>query len=121
MAAPNLVNTTSIIGKTVAYGVTASLATTGVENATTSNKLVRLSTIIAANKSAGTVALSVTHFRASTHRYIVSTIPVPANASIVILSKVDGGGINMEEGDAIYALASTVSAIDLLISYEEIA
>jgi hypothetical protein len=121
MAAPNLVNTTSIIGKTTAYAVTASLASTGVENAASSNKLLRLSTIIASNKSAGTVALSVTHFRASTHRYIVSTIPVPQNASIVILSKVDGGGLNLEEGDAIYALAGSASAIDLLISYEEIA
>jgi hypothetical protein len=121
MAAPNLVNTTSIIGRTTAYAVTESLATTGVQNPANSNKLLRLSTIIAANKSAATVALSVTHFRASTHRYIASTIPVPANASIVILSKVDGGGLNLEEGDAIHALAGAAGALDLLISYEEIA
>jgi hypothetical protein len=121
MAAPNLVNTTSIIGKTTAYAVTASLATTGVENPAASNKLLRLSTIIAANKSAGTVGISVSHFRASTHRYMASTIPVPANASIVLLSKVDGGGLNLEEGDAIHALAGSAGAIDLLISYEEIA
>jgi hypothetical protein len=121
MAAPNLVNTTSIIGKTTAYAVTASLATTGVENPANSNKLLRISTIIAANKSAGTVGISVSHFRASTHRYMASTIPVPANASIVLLSKVDGGGLNLEEGDAIHALAGSASAIDLLISYEEIA
>ena len=121
MAAPNLVNTTSIIGKTTAYAVTASLATTGVQNPANSNKLLRISTIIAANKSAGTVGISVSHFRASTHRYMASTIPVPANASIVLLSKVDGGGLNLEEGDAIHALAGSASAIDLLISYEEIA
>lgn len=120
MAAPNIINITSITGKTIAYSVTGSLASTGVENAANSNKLIRLSTMIAANRSVATVALSVTFFRASTHRYIVSTIPVPANSTIVILSKVDGGGLNLEEGDAIYAQAGSSAAIDLITSFEEL-
>lgn len=120
MSAPNIVNVASLIGKIVPYSVTASLASTGVSNPIGSNQLLRISTIIAANKSAGTVGLTVTHYRGTTHTYITSTIPIPQNASLVILSKVDGGGLNLEEGDAIYAQAGSASAIDLIISYEQL-
>ena len=120
MAAPNIVNVTSIIGKLVPYAVTTSLASTGVSNASASGKLLRVNSIIASNVL-GTAAsnLSVSIYRGSTHTYLVKTLPVPTNASVVVLGKADGG-LNLEEGDTIYALASASSALDLLISYDEL-
>lgn len=120
MAAPNLYNITTITGKTVPYAATNTLATTGVENAASSGKLLRVNCIVASNiLGSSAVNLSVSLYRASTHYYIASTIPVPANASLVVLGKSDGG-IMLEEGDKLYALASANSAIDLLVSYDEI-
>lgn len=118
MAAPNIINATSIIGKTIPYQVTASLASIGVSNAASSNQLFRISTIIAANKSAGTVGLTLTLRRSGIDYYIANAIPVPQYASIVIISKIDGGGLNLEEGDSLFAQAGSASAIDLVVSYE---
>ena len=118
MAAPNIIAANSITGRSVLYPVTATLAAVGVDNAAASNSLIRISTIIASNKSAGTVGITLTIRRGGTDRYIASTIPVPQNASIVLLSKVDGGGLNLEEGDSLFAQAGSASAIDLVVSYE---
>jgi hypothetical protein len=119
MAAPNLTNLTTITGKLQPYAVTTSLASTGLSVGT--GKLCRVNTIFASNV-VGTAAakLSVTVYRGSTHTYIVKNVSIPAEASVVVLGKADGG-LNLEESDVIYAQASAGTAIELLISYDELA
>ena len=120
MATPNLLALTTVTGRSAVYAATNSIASPGVANAVSSGKLLRVNLIIASNiLGSAACNLSVSLYRASTHTYIVSTLPIPANASVIVLGKSDGG-LNLMEGDAIYALASANSAIDLIISYDDL-
>jgi hypothetical protein len=118
MAAPNLKSPTTITGKTQPYSVTASLASV-LANAPNSGQLMRVNTIRAANADGTTnYDLDVSHYRSSTHTYLCKTVTVPAKSTLVLLSREDI--LYLEEGDSIFAKASTASKIDLLITYEAI-
>jgi hypothetical protein len=118
MAAPNIVNVTTIIGKTSVLAVTTS-ATAVVENTAASGKVFKINSIIIANVD-GTNAADVTVdlFRSSVAYPIASTITVPSDATLVVLSKETA--IYLEEGDAIRCTASANSDLVATCSYEEI-
>jgi hypothetical protein len=118
MAAPNLRDPDTVTGKTAGYAVTTSLATT-LSNAADSGKVLKVNTVRAANID-GTAAFDVdlTFFRSSTDRHLARTIPVPADATVILVSKDES--IYLEEGDALRARASAADAIELTISYEDI-
>ena len=118
MAAPNIVNVTSIIGKTAVLEATT-VATAIVTNSAASNKVFKINSIIAANVD-GTNAADITIdlFRSSVAYPIASTITVPADATLVVLSKETA--IYLEEGDAIRCTASANGDIEVICSYEEI-
>ena len=119
MAAPNLVNVTSIFGKTVA----AALDTTTTTDilSCSSNKVLKVNSIIVANKD-GTNAATVTvqfHDNSSSTRFqIASTVAVPADTTLVVLGK--DSPIYLEESDQIEAGASASGDLDIIISYEEL-
>jgi hypothetical protein len=118
MAAPNIVNVSNITGKTAA----AALTTTSQDllvNAASSSKVLKVNTLAVANIS-GTAAASVTVtlFRNSTEFRLASTIFVPANATLVIISK--DAAIYLEEGDTIRAVASLNNYLHAVCSYESI-
>lgn len=118
MAAPNLKSPTTITGKTAPYSVTDTLAS-ALSNSASSGKVLRVNTIRAANvDGANNYDLDISHYRGSTHTYLCKTINVPADSTLVVLSREDI--LYLEEGDAIYAKATTSSKIDVLITYEEI-
>ena len=118
MAEPNIVNVTSIIGKTAVLDATT-VATAIVTNSAASNKVFKINSIIAANVD-GTNAADITIdlFRSSVAYPIASTITVPADAILVVLSKETA--IYLEEGDAIRCTASANGDIEVICSYEEI-
>lgn len=118
MAAPNIVNVTNITGKSVA----AALTTTSqniLTNPANSNSVYKVNTLLISNIS-GTAAASVTItlFRNSTEFRLASTIFVPANASLVIISK--DSSFYMEEGDTLRAVASLNNYLHALCAYESI-
>lgn len=118
MAAPNLKAPTNITGKTAIYQCTATLGS-ALANAAASNKVFKVNTLRACNiDGVNSSSIDVTIFRSSTHSYLTYQIPVPAQSSLIVLSKEEY--VYLEEGDAIYAKASAVSQITLTISYEEI-
>ena len=121
MAAPNIVNVTTIVGKTVGVGVTTGLASTGVSNSAGSNKVFKINSITCANiDGTNSADISVSIYKnQSTDYYIARTVTVPADASLVILGK-DSNPVYLEENDSIRALASANSVLQLVISYEEI-
>ena len=118
MAAPNLINTSSIYGKTLGNGLTTS-QTSQLTCAT--NKVLKINSIIVANKD-GTNAADATVLFYDSNRgvgyYLASTISVPADSTLVVLSK--DTSIYLEESDRIDAFASATSDLDIIISYEEI-
>ncbi len=119
MAAPNIVAVTSIYGKTLG----AALGTTVTTDILTcpSNKVLKINSILVANKDGSNSADATVQFydnSASTRYKIISTVAVPADASIVVIDK--NSAIYLEESDQIEAGASASGDLDIIISYEEI-
>jgi hypothetical protein len=119
MAAPNIVNVTSIYGKTMG----AALGTSANTDILTcpSNKVLKINSIIVSNVD-GTNAASVTvHFydNSAAARYnLAHTVDVPVGSTLVVLGK--DSPIYLEESDQIEAEASASSDLEIIISYEEI-
>ena len=123
MANPNIVNVTDIRGKTAVTNLTTTNATLVVENAAASGKVFKINTIIVSNVD-GTNAADITVSLYSedniggTATQIVSTVSVPADASLVVLSK--DTSIYLEEDKSIGATASAANDLKVVCSYEEI-
>ncbi len=116
MAAPNIVNVTTIIGKTAVQQVTTS-ATAIVTNSSGSNKVFKINALYIANVDGSNAAeISVALHRSSVSYEIAHTIAVPADATLDIISK----SIYLEEGDELRLTASANSDLEAVCSYEEI-
>ena len=119
MAAPNIVNVTSIYGKTMG----ALLGTSANTDILTcpSDKVLKINSIIVSNVD-GTNNSDVTvHFyddSASARYNLAHTVTVPADSTLIVLGK--DSPIYLEESDQIEAEANTASDLEIIISYEEL-
>ena len=123
MANPNIVNVTSILGITTAVGLTTTNATTFLSNAASSNKVLKVNTIIASNIDGSasadiTVKYHLAAAGAGTSIALANTITVPADATLVIIGK--DNPIYLEENRSLTAQASAANDIAIVCSYEEI-
>ena len=119
MAAPNILDLTTITGKVAGHVITTS-ATAIVSNAAASGKLIKINSLIIANVD-GTNSADITvdvYKGASTAYRIAKTITVPADSSIVIISK--DNSIYLEENDSLRLTASANSDLEGVCSYEEL-
>ena len=123
MAAPNIVNVSSILGKTATVALGSTSQTTLVSNAASSDDVLKINMIQVANVD-GTNACDITidvHSAASgggTAYSLVSTVSVPADASLIVLDK--NTAIYLEENTSITATAGTASDLEVIVSYEQI-
>ena len=130
MANPNIVNVTTIYGKTTYLTPSVSTAVVLLPNAAASGKVLKINQIVAANVN-GSAAVDVTVAiytngavaqgsapAGGTAYPIVSTISVPADASLIVTDKTTA--IYLEEGTSISVTSGTNSGITYSISYEEI-
>lgn len=116
MAAPNIVNVTTIIGKTAVQQVTTS-ATAIVTNSSASNKVFKINALYVANVDGTNSAdISVALFRSSVAYEIAHTVAVPADTTLDVISK----SIYLEEGDELRLTASANGDLEAVCSYEEI-
>ena len=119
MAAPNLVNPSSITSKTAVLAATTS-PTAIVSNAAASGKVVRIVSLIAANLDGTTeYRVTVDFYRSSTATHIGKTIAVPANTSVTVLGR--DAPLYLEEGDSVRVTANANSKIEAICSYELVA
>lgn len=122
MAAPNMVNVTSIYGKSVSVSPTTS-ATSVISNAASSGKVLKINTLIVSNID-GTDPYSVIvnlypdANLGGTATAIAYSVVVPANSSLVVIDK--GWPVYLEENKSIGAIASLSSKLQIVCSYEEI-
>lgn len=118
MANPNIVNVTSIFGKTTTLALTTT--TQGIiTNDSASNKILKINTIIVTNVDGSAAAdVTVSYGTAVAASPIASTISVPADSALTVVDK--STAIYVEEGFGIYAFASANSDLVILVSYEEI-
>lgn len=116
MSSPNIINVATITGKTDVQSVGTS-ASSIVTNATSSGKLYKINTLIISNIDGTSDAdITVDLFRNSTAYHILSTVVVPADASLVAISK--DNGIYLEEGDQLRLTGSSAGDLQAVCSYE---
>jgi hypothetical protein len=132
MAAPNIVNVTTITGVTtfhagiaVTTGGRGSLGiTTVVSNAASSGKVLKINSLVAAGIAATTgVTLqyfnNVNHVSASSTVSIGMTLAVPRFSTLAIISK--DNSIYLEENTSLGIFAQpNTGTIDVVCSFEEI-
>lgn len=123
MAAPNIVNVTTITGKTSVTNLSSTNATAVVSNAASSGKVFKINSLIVSNvdgSSAADITISIYSEDdiGGTATEIVKTVSVPADASLVVISK--DTSIYLEEDKSIGATASASNDLKVVCSYEEI-
>jgi hypothetical protein len=122
MAAPNIVNVTSIIGITTAVGLSTTAVTTFLSNADASGKVLKINTVVAAGIGTGSGNITLKYHLAAagagTSIALANTITVPTGASLVIIGK--DNPIYLEEDRSLTAQASAADNIAIVCSYEEI-
>jgi hypothetical protein len=120
MANPNIVNVSTISGRTNAVVANVAL-TTACANPISSGKIIKVNTISLANKTTATteVTLQFKDYSQSNATFnIAKTIDVPSESTIFAVDK--NTVIYLEEGDAIVCSAVSGSTIDVIVSFEEI-
>ena len=123
MTAPNIVNVTTITGKTNVVSLTTTNATLVVENPVSSNKVFKINSLVVSNVDGtnaadSTIPLYSEDNIGGTATQIVSTVSVPADASLVVIDK--NTSIYLEEDKSIGATAGSASDLKVVVSYEEI-
>ena len=114
MTAPNVVSVATITGKTDVLAATTTA--TAITTAATS-KLLKINSVIIANIDGTNDAdITLDLFRSSTAYKIISTVTVPADATLVAITK--DSAIYLEEGDALRATASVDGDLQVICSYE---
>lgn len=122
MAAPNIVNVTSIIGNSLSVAVLTT-ATQLASNTAASGKVFKINSIVIANVDGSTAADVTVNIYSEddlggTPLEIVSTISVPAAASLIVTDKTTT--FYLLEDQSIGALASAAGDLVATISFEEI-
>ena len=125
MAAPNIVNVTSIIGESQGYELSTTLTTTLMT--VSADKVIKINRMTVANVD-GTNAADVTVYIDTSVQtssgatvaggaadvFLAKTVSVPADATLVLTDT----PIYLREGDILKGGASAASDLDLFISFE---
>ena len=124
MSNPNIVQVTSILGKADALIPANATSNVLLANNTGSNTVLKINQIVAANVDgssavATTVAINSTAAGGGTSFPIVSTVNVPADATLIVVDKTTA--IYLEENKSITVQSGVASKIAYTISYEIIA
>jgi hypothetical protein len=130
MAAPNIINPTTITGKTTYFTPSGTTAVVLLTNAASSGKVLKINSVIAANVD-GTNAVDVTVAyytdgavaqgsgpSGGTAYSIVSTVSVPADASLIVIDK--STQLYIEEDNCLTVTVSSADDVTFVVSYEEI-
>ena len=128
MANPNITAVTSILGSTTYYTPSGTSAVVLLANAAASGQVYKINQIVASNVNGSTAvnatvaiysngAVAQGSAPAGGVAYpIVSTVSVPASASLVVVDKTTA--IYLMEGHSISITSGTASGITYTISYE---
>lgn len=123
MAAPNIVNVTTIYGKTAYLTPANTTSNVLLANPASSGKVFKVNMIMASNVDGtnaidATVALNTAAAGSGTSYPFVSTASVPADAALIVIDK--STSFYLEEDESIVVTSGTASKIAYTVSYEEI-
>ena len=122
MAEPNLVNVTSIVGRTKVELLKDDAITDSNCSILTAaaDKLIKINSVIIANidgTNSVNIDVAINHHDHGRH-YLAKTVAVPADTTLVVIGK--DSPIYLEEADHIEASASAANDLEMIISYEEL-
>jgi len=121
MASPNIANLSSIVGVTSATLSVSPTSGSIVLNTPATNHVYKINTVMAANKTATTAYITLTLNRNATTWYTLAyQMPVPANASIVLMGKDNPLYMMDTQADILSANTASLTALDVFVSYEDI-
>ena len=126
MAAVNIINATSIYGKTTYYVPSGTAAVVLLPNAAASSTVMKINEITATNTTGTAANTTVSIYTngavaqgsapsGGTAYPIAGTISVPANAALIVSDKTTA--FYLEEGVSISVTSGTGSAITYTVSY----
>ena len=123
MANPNIINVTTLTGNTTYLTPANTTANTLLSNAASSGLVFKINQIVCANVNGSsavnaTVAINNQAAGAGTNYPIISTISVPASASVIAVDKTTA--VYLMENQSIVVTSGTSSGITYTISYESI-
>ena len=123
MANPNIVSVTSILGNTTFLTPSDTSANTLLSNAASSGNVYKINQIVCANVDGTnavdcTVTINSAAAGGGTAYPIVSTVSVPADASLVVVDKTTA--IYLMEDQSIVVTSSSANDLAFTISYEAI-
>lgn len=115
MAAPNLLGTTTVTGKTALATLTTVTANV-ITNSSSSGTVDKLNSIVLSNYSGSAVTANVMINRSATVYYVGGVVAIPANSTLVLLGK--DTSLYLEEGDVLQANVSANTSVSMSASYE---
>ena len=121
MANPNIVAVTSILGKTAYITPANTSANVLLSNAASSGEVLKINQIVAANVDGTsavdcTITINTAAAGGGTAYPIVSTVSVPADASLIVTDKTTA--IYLEEDKSIVVTSGSANDLAFTISYE---
>ena len=128
MSNPNIAALTTLTGNTTYYTPSGTSAVVLLANASGSNTVYRIDQIVAANVNGSTAVNATVSIYTNgavaqgsapsggTAYPVVSTVSVPANASLIVTDK--STAIYLTEGTSITVTSGTASGITYSVSYE---
>lgn len=122
MANPNIVNVTTIYGKTAGVNLSTTNATAILSNAASSGKCLKVDTLNVANYTAYPTSITVSYYDtadSSGNQYrIIGSINIPAYSTLAVIDK--STIYYLQENTSIYAIAAATNTLSVTITYEEI-
>ena len=123
MAAPNIVNITSMIGRTNTTSLTTTSATNILNNAASSSKVLRVTLVRAVNVDGSNAAdITVSLYSAAslggTQTELIQAEEVAINTNLDVITK--DTPLYLEEDTSLGATASAANDIKMIVTYEEI-
>jgi hypothetical protein len=115
MAAPNLLGTTTVTGKT-ALATLSTVTSNVITNSTSSGTVDKLNSIVLSNYTGSNITCNVMINRSAAVYYIGGNISIPLYSTVVLLGK--DTSLYLEEGDVLQANVSANSSISMSASYE---
>jgi len=123
MAAPNIVNISSMVGKTDTTSLTTTSATNILNNAAASGKVLRVTLVRAVNVDGSNAAdISVSLYAeddlGGAQTELIQAKEVAINTNLDVITK--DTPLYLEEDTSLGATASAANDIKIIVTYEEI-
>ena len=121
MAAPDIANVTSILGKTVFDADISTSDDALLTNSASSNKVLKVNSLLIANidgTNNASITVAIKQVDGTVLGYLAYTVSVPADSTLVVISR--DTPIYLEEDRVLHVDANAGGDLSAVCSYEEI-